>query len=710
MPEVRTWKPEEHGGAISLCLILSVLLAAVCAIWGFLIEKPNDSLDRKLFSVVRLLSLEDDSQEVGEQTTDNATERKDQQEAENETAKAREAEEADRIRRGEWWFQRARSFVLLSVVLGILGLGFFLYETFLVSFRLTTTWSPLLICGLGDIGIQLTRNLRTLGRSVIVVEPDTENPRLAEAARLGALIVIGDARQRSILEKAQVKRVSEVFIVTGSDMDNVETAMEIGEIRKDRTAPVTCHVHLSESRLAGAVSEHLKRTKFGPTTIKTFHMYRQVAQQMIIRHLSRPGIRPEPGETPLYVLIGFGKRGQGMATQLAELAIFDIEKRSRMIVITRNAREAAQEFRAQWGTFSPELPRVAAETEDETPTTIADVRFDDAADSWDSKALRPGPAYQIANDCEILADYPQGIAIEYVMNAVFVEHPGYLAEATFANNLSKLMTARGIRPTIICCEDNDSAAFTDAETLQDGMAQGLLARVPVLAWISRHDGLRKLIDVKLPENFLSFGPCAELASYEAISQPLMERLGREIKRDYENGKREKAAAAVPGAKFQPLTDTELDAAWKAEDEVFQQSNLSAGAHALVKLALLGWQVVPREKLPCKKCSGEAVARVMLPPGEELRLAKIEHLRWVSERLMAGTLWGPEKNKCPPRRPQICTWEALEALARTYPELHDEPNKDLRQVRWVFEKLSEWPEYVFRPIEPFPPPRSPQAEG
>lgn len=92
---------------------------------------------------------------------------------------------------------------------------------------------------------------------------------------------------------------------------------------------------------------------------------------------------------------------------------------------------------------------------------------------------------------------------------------------------------------------------------------------------------------------------------------------------------------------------------------------------------------------------------MLPPGAELRLAQIEHLRWVSERLLVGVLWGPTRTKEPPfRRPQICSWESLEALGEKYPELRDETKKDLRQVRLVFEKLSEWG-YCFRPIEPFP---------
>lgn len=586
MPVVRTWKPEEHGGLLSLLLLVLVICSIVLSLIGFRVEKPGQSCDRTVFQAIRLLFLEDDSLPVdSEQQPDNKA----------------EAGDRNRLVRGEFWFRVARYVVLATVGLGFLGAGKLLFDTARTSLGLTFARyrNPVLICGLGEIGLQLTRDLCSQKKWVIVIEPNTENSRLPEAARLGALIVIGDACNQDILEVAQAKSVGEAFIVTGNDLANVEAASAIRQLRGLEGPPITCHVHLSESRLADALSDHLHKSGSPTVKIKTFHIYRQVAQQMVIRQLSRPGLRPEPGETSLYVMIGFGKRGQGLALQLAELAVLNGDKRSRLIVITHNAWQAAREFRAEWGTFCPE-------TNETSPRTIHDVKFDREADSWDSKFLRPAKAYQIEDDRTLLPDLQRGIAIEYAMNAVFVEHPGYLADADFAGQLSRLLKEPGIRPVILCCEEGDAAAFTDAETLHYGMKQGLLTPVPVLVWISRYEGLRELVDRQLPPHFVSFGTCEHQASYTAVTSPLIEKLGREIKRDYDKMQREKAAAEakaegeIPGSECLPMSDAALDAAWNTDDEVFRHSNMAAAAHAQVKLALLGWQIVPPRSVVVKR--------------------------------------------------------------------------------------------------------------
>jgi len=85
------------------------------------------------------------------------------------------------------------------------------------------------VCGLGSIGYRVARRIADLGRVVAGVElAQTELTDQLMAADLP--VILGDVRNRAVLEKAGVARAATVVVCTDRDMANIEAAFHVREL------------------------------------------------------------------------------------------------------------------------------------------------------------------------------------------------------------------------------------------------------------------------------------------------------------------------------------------------------------------------------------------------------------------------------------------------------------------------------------------------
>jgi voltage-gated potassium channel Kch len=94
---------------------------------------------------------------------------------------------------------------------------------------LLTRRDHVVICGLGQIGLQLLDDLDALGRAkeVVIVENNTTNQWLEYARNMGAAVVIGDSTKANTLAEARAVQASAVFVVNGDDSANLEVTAEL---------------------------------------------------------------------------------------------------------------------------------------------------------------------------------------------------------------------------------------------------------------------------------------------------------------------------------------------------------------------------------------------------------------------------------------------------------------------------------------------------
>jgi hypothetical protein len=89
---------------------------------------------------------------------------------------------------------------------------------------------------------------------------------------------------------------------------------------------------------------------------------------------------------------------------------------------------------------------------------------------------------------------------------------------------------------------------------------------------------------------------------------------------------------------------------------------------------LGYEVVDKKSTPAES--------QYYPPSdaEKIIVAKMEHYRWVAERLMRGWRWGSNRER--DERGQLCAWETLEKD----PQLRKELDKDIQQIELLNQEI------------------------
>lgn len=109
---------------------------------------------------------------------------------------------------------------------------------------------PVILCGLGRVGLRVLESFRAAGVPTVVISLNIEadDPRLA-----GVATFKGDCRRVELLEQAGVKEASAVVIVTSDDLVNISTALLVRRMNPTARVVVRMFNQNLISRFTGAV-------------------------------------------------------------------------------------------------------------------------------------------------------------------------------------------------------------------------------------------------------------------------------------------------------------------------------------------------------------------------------------------------------------------------------------------------------------------------
>jgi Trk K+ transport system NAD-binding subunit len=88
------------------------------------------------------------------------------------------------------------------------------------------------ICGLSPIGFRTLEELIALGERVVVIEMDPDNRFVVTARRLGAAVILGDARVVEVLRQAHAATARAVVAATHHDLVNLEMVLLVRELNE----------------------------------------------------------------------------------------------------------------------------------------------------------------------------------------------------------------------------------------------------------------------------------------------------------------------------------------------------------------------------------------------------------------------------------------------------------------------------------------------
>ncbi len=89
---------------------------------------------------------------------------------------------------------------------------------------------PIILCGLGRMGSRVLDYLLATRRPVVIIDTvcKPDDPRLR-----GARLIVGDCRQREVLQAAGADEAGGVLILTNDDLINVTTALAVRSLNRD---------------------------------------------------------------------------------------------------------------------------------------------------------------------------------------------------------------------------------------------------------------------------------------------------------------------------------------------------------------------------------------------------------------------------------------------------------------------------------------------
>jgi Trk K+ transport system NAD-binding subunit len=88
----------------------------------------------------------------------------------------------------------------------------------------------IVVCGLGKVGYRVAKELLRLGEEVVGIEQNGACSFLEELQEMDVPVLVGNARQREMLDKAHVREASAIVACTQDDLTNLDIALDAREL------------------------------------------------------------------------------------------------------------------------------------------------------------------------------------------------------------------------------------------------------------------------------------------------------------------------------------------------------------------------------------------------------------------------------------------------------------------------------------------------
>ena len=537
------------------------------------------------------------------------------------------------------------------------------------------------VIGLGRIGTQLVRDLRPMGKQVIALELQPDNPNVREARRLRALVLSGDGGEEELRRRARLERAGEIFIACGDDTLNIDLA---GKIAGDfssrvpkpsyfshltpsgrRSSEVRCHVHIGGPQVSQLIqTQNLLQRERKSVDFDVFNVRDNAARDLLLDpdHGLARKYAPSRDEVAHYFLFGFGEMGQTVALHMARLAHFENCLRLRLSIVddfgqNPSVGKSRDRFLSRHPGFCPET----------TFRLVSEARPAAAnQDSWSYRGARPQNSDWLSSD-------PR--AVEYAVNGEFLDMPTEVDASTLIARLADRLAlgqSPRVKAGVVVCFDEERLNLLAALRLRDAFnrlreSSPIEVPLPIYLYLPGEGGTSLILESELGANdpfpIHVFGRIADSAAYELVAHPVLREVALQVYRAY----REVGVVSVDGPEDDQVPSLEIDqrldemepGALRPVARYFEKydkaSNEDAAAHSVIKLDTVGYQEMEWKG---EKVEGKP-PRFVLAGKQSLTLAKMEHNRFMGERLVSGWRFGPHSNERKMRE-SLVPWEKLDS--------------------------------------------------
>ncbi|MEK6324289.1 MAG: NAD-binding protein [Acidobacteriota bacterium] len=480
--------------------------------------------------------------------------------------------------------------------------------------RLKFFKNHVVVCGLGQKGLQLATDFHDQGDRVVVIEMDEGNDAIATCREGGIVVLQGDATDQAVLRKARVHRARHLIAICGNDGANVQIAVQAHQLlRETRPSPavsprlnsnegrsarkrpatdddpskVHCFVHLVDLQLRTLVRQSRIYTQTDdPLELSFFNIFETSARALLDEFPpDRYADLASDSGVPV-MIIGFGETGASVALQAAKIGHYPRGKKLRLTVIDREAEKKAAVFRLRYPGFDQ---------------------------SCEARFLQMD-----VEDADFLAGkFLQDDAGQCLISAVYV------------------------------CLGSDALGLSCALTLQGKIKR---LSIPIVVCMTQDQGLGALIGEFTHSHQLhAFRMINSTCRRVMILNESQDILARAIHEAYVHKQESEGQSAPENPNL---------VRWEMLPEEIKDSNRQQADHIAVKLRSVGYSTHP--------VSREESAHVEFTPEEVELLAEMEHGRWHAERSLAGWSYDPATRDLERKTsPYLVDWDQLPDQIRDY---------------------------------------------
>ena len=239
-----------------------------------------------------------------------------------------------------------RSLLVIGAVLSALQLGVTAvrhdFRTVLARRKKNHT----IVCGLGETGMQVVHNMRSMGEDVVVIDRADNTVNAAACDRQGIPVISGDATTSDTLRLAGVRHARSIVVCTGDDGSNMDVALHIKEMVNNRKVPGSNELLvLAEIRDQWLFSRLVNHNQYAlgsnDVELRLFNSNENAAR-LLLRSLKLP---PGPEiDSGAFVVFGFGPLAQQVMLHLIRASPATIGSKAKIMVFDQAAEQHRHQF------------------------------------------------------------------------------------------------------------------------------------------------------------------------------------------------------------------------------------------------------------------------------------------------------------------------------------------------------------------------------
>ncbi len=216
-----------------------------------------------------------------------------------------------------WEFEAARWLAPTTAAYALILAAASIFYGQIKLVRMWLLKNHVIICGLGNIGSMLAAKFLKSGRSVVIIEPDQNNPALERFRDEGAIIINGNPNQRYILKQAGIRKAKHLIAITDDDGTNTEIAVLTNDLTRKNKNNLASFIHIANNKLCNffQVNGFQNEDKTG-SNIEFFNFFHIGAKLLLnkypLKESNNAGSRHDR-----VLMIGLGRIGENLIVDMA---------------------------------------------------------------------------------------------------------------------------------------------------------------------------------------------------------------------------------------------------------------------------------------------------------------------------------------------------------------------------------------------------------